>query len=121
VLGLPLARSAERFVFDPTDGAAAPDLLNAEVLHVLRRRERRGLLDSSRSRQALEALLDLPITRYPTLALLDRAWGLRANLTGHDAMYAALAEALGTGLVTVDGRLASAARDHGRISVVLLS
>lgn len=121
LLGLPLASAAEPHVFDADEGAAAPDLLNAEILHVLRRYERRGVIDAQRSREAIADLSDLPITRYPTMTLLERAWTLRQNLTAYDAMYAALAEALGAPLVTADGRLAAAARSHARIAVVLLT
>ena len=85
------------------------------------RRERRGLLDARRSRDALEDLLDLQIARYPTLSLLERAWTLRLNLTGYDAMYAALAEALGVAVVTADAGFAAAARRYARVSVVFLS
>jgi predicted nucleic acid-binding protein len=35
-------------------------------------------------------------------------WELRHNLTGYDATYVALAEALGCPLLTADGRLALA-------------
>jgi predicted nucleic acid-binding protein len=115
LLGLPLARAAEPHLFG-SEPAAAPDLLNAEVLHVLRHYERRGAIDAGWSRQALEDLVDLPIVRYPTLALLEGAWTLRRNLTGYDAMYA-----LGAPLVTSDSRLAAAARQHAGVSVVLLS
>lgn len=117
---MPLAQDAEEQVFDAEDGSAAPDLLNAEILHVLRRYERRGVIDAQRSRQAIADLSDLPITRYPTMALLERAWTLRQNMTAYDAMYAALAQALGAPLVTTDARLAAAARAHARIAVVLL-
>src|SRR6266545_6762356 len=44
---------------------------------------------------------------YGHLALLDRIWRLRANLTAYDASYVALAELLGLDLLTVDRRLAS--------------
>jgi predicted nucleic acid-binding protein len=120
LLGLPLRDAAERHLFDGA-GAAAPDLLNAEILHVLRRYELRGIIDAGRSREALADLLDLPITRYPTATLLERAWALRWNLTAYDAIYAALAEALGARLITADAKLASAARTHARIVVVVLA
>lgn len=120
LLGRPLARAVEAHVFDGESGAHAPDLLNAEILHVLRRHERRGVIDAERSRAAISDLLDLPITRYPTTALLERAWVLRANLTAYDAMYVALAEALDAPLVTMDARLAAAARTHAHIEVALL-
>lgn len=121
LLGLPLGSAAEQHVFEAEEGAAAPDLLNAEILHVLRRYERRGVIDTQRSREAIVDLFDLPITRYPTMALLERAWTLRRNLTAYDALYAALAEAIGAPLVTADARLAAAARAHTRIAIVLLA
>lgn len=107
-------------MFDPTQGQAAPDLLNLEILHALRRLERHGDLDASRSAQARDALALLPIARYPSLALLPRVWELRENLTTWDATYVALAEALGMKLVTADLRLAAAARAHTAIDVVVL-
>lgn len=119
LLDLPLGREAERHIF-ASGGAAAPDLLNAEAMHAIRDQERRGLFDAGRSRQALEDLLDLPIARYPTLQLVERAWELRRNVTAYDGMYVALAEALETKLVTADGGLARAAQAHARIQVVLL-
>ncbi|MEZ5239295.1 MAG: hypothetical protein R2716_10245 [Microthrixaceae bacterium] len=50
--------------------------------------------------------------------LLGRVWELRANLTGYDATYVALAEALGAPLVTADGRLARASGPRCVITVV---
>lgn len=119
ILGLPLAQEARRLVFSDA-GAAAPDLLNAEVLHTIRAHERRGRLAAGRSREAIEDLLDLPITRYPSLQLTDRAWQLRHNFTAYDAMYVALAEALETSFVTADGNLARAVASHALVPVVLL-
>ena len=118
LLGFPLARAAELHVFGP-EPAAAPDLLNAEILQVLRHYERRGAIGAGRSREALEDLIGLPIVRYPTLVLLEGAWTLRRNLRAYDAMYAALAVALESPLVTSDPRLADAA-GHAGVSVVLL-
>lgn len=120
LLRLPLADLAEQYVFDSTRRPSAPDLINAEVLHTIRRFERRNEFDAERSARAIEDLSDLPIVRYPTIALLDRAWRLRHNFTAYDAMYVALAEALDTPLVTTDEHLASATRAHASISVVLL-
>lgn len=119
-MGLPLADAASD-AFTATEDKAAPDLINAEVLQVIRAHERRGLVTSERSSVARQALLDLPITRYPTLTLFGRAWELRHNFTAYDAMYVALAEAIGTRLVTTDERLAAAARTHTAIEVALLA
>jgi predicted nucleic acid-binding protein len=121
LLRLPLAEAAEEHVFDAKQRSAAPDLLNAEVLHALRRFERRGELDVERSAAAIQDLSVLPIARYPTIALLERAWVLRHNFTACDALYVALAEALDTSLVTSDEHLASAARTHASVPVVLLA
>lgn len=107
-------------MFDASDAAVAPDLLNPEVLQVVRAHELRGEIDETRSRTAIQTLLQLPIARYPTGSLLERAWVFRHNLTAYDAVYVALAEALETSLVTADAPLANAARAHARIPVVLL-
>lgn len=107
-------------MFDASEGQAAPDLLNLEVLHALRRLEHHGDLDAPRSAQARDALALLPIARYPTLPLLPRIWELRDNLTTWDATYVALAEALRMKLVTADRRLGAAARAHAAIDVVVL-
>ena len=42
------------------------------------------------------------------VALLDRVWDLRDNLSAYDATYVALAEALDCALLIADGRLALA-------------
>lgn len=116
-----LADAAERHVFDPAQRQGSPDLLNAEVLHAIRRFERLGQIDQERSAGAIGILGQLPIARYPTSMLLERAWALRNNFTAYDAMYVALAEALETPLVTADERLATAARTHTAVEVVLLA
>ena len=121
ILGLPLAEAAEAHVFETNEDRGAPDLIDAELLHVIRSHERRELITLERSAAARQALLDLPITRYTTLTLIGRAWELRHNFTAYDAMYVALAEALGAPLVTADERLATAARTHTAIDVVLLA
>jgi predicted nucleic acid-binding protein len=87
---------------------------------VIRSHEHRGSISVERSTVARQALLDLPITRYPTLNLIERAWALRHNFTAYDAMYVALAEALAMRLVTADGHLAAATSAHTAVEVVLL-
>ncbi|WP_052436737.1 type II toxin-antitoxin system VapC family toxin [Georgenia sp. SUBG003] len=67
-----------------------------------------GALDQRRACLALDDLVALPAERAPHRPLLDRVWQLRANLTVYDAVYVALAEALGAVLVTGDQRLGSA-------------
>ena len=86
----------------------APDLLNAEVLSVLRRMEQRGIVTPARAAQAVVDLTRAPLRRLPTLPLLADTWALRANVTPYDACYVALARALGSSLVTADVRLSHA-------------
>lgn len=87
---------------------AAPDLLNAEVLSVLRRLERSGILSAARAAQASDDLAQAPLQRLPTLPYVAAVWGLRASLTPYDACYVAVARALNCPLVTADARLARA-------------
>ncbi|MBI3257855.1 MAG: type II toxin-antitoxin system VapC family toxin, partial [Actinobacteria bacterium] len=56
--------------------------------------------------QAVDDLGLWPGERWSHRPLLARAWELRANVRGYDAMYVALAEALGATLMTLDQRLA---------------
>jgi predicted nucleic acid-binding protein len=98
---------------------AAPDLLDVEVMSVLRRWERLTAITASRAWQALDDLGALPIIRYPARAVLDQAWKLRHNLTAYDAQYVALAQILPARLLTTDGRMADAAA-RTRVAVVAL-
>ena len=100
------------FLGGAVEPLAAPDLIDVEVLSVLRRWERREEISAARARHALNDLRALPIVRYPARALLDRTWKLRHNLTAYDAQYVALAQALRAKLLTTDERMAEAALRH---------
>ncbi len=91
-----------------SEQVAAPDLLRVAVLSVICRQLRFGTLDVTQAEQAVTDLLDLPITVYPTAPLLLRCWQLRDNLTAYDACYIALAETLGSSVLTADARLSRA-------------
>ena len=110
----------EKHVFDDTDPAVAPDLVNVEVVHTLRRLERRRYVDTDRVGQALDDLAVLPVARFPTLDLIERVWELRHNFTPYDAAYVVLAEVLETPLITADRHLALAVRSHTTVKVVTL-
>ncbi len=97
---------------------AAPHLLDAEVAQVLRRFVRSGDLSPSRATEALIDLDGLPVTRYPHLPLLRRAFSLRENATIYDALYLTLAEALGGPLLTRDRALASVPGHRVRVEVL---
>lgn len=83
----------------------APHLLDVEVAQVIRRFVLRGRLDQPRALAALRDLVDLGFTRYPHDVLLERVWQLHQNVSAYDAVYLALAEALGVPLLTTDERL----------------
>lgn len=86
----------------------APDVVNPEVLSVLRRMERTGEVRPERARQAVTDLLDAPVRRFATLPLLPAVWELRGSVSADDACYVALARALSCPLVTGDLRLTRA-------------
>ena len=85
---------------------SAPELLDLEVLSVIRRQLAAGRVTPARAEQAIGDLAEVPIERAPHGPLISRCWELRDNLSPYDAAYVALAEALDTTLVTADVRLA---------------
>lgn len=87
---------------------AAPHLVDAEVLGVVRRVHLRREVDGTAARQAIDDLESWPATRVDHRPLLERAWELRHSLTSADALYVALAEVLDAPLLTLDKRLARA-------------
>ena len=89
--------------------ASAPDLVDVEVVSVLRKRWLAGTLSVQRFKSAVIDLIDLPLTRYPTAQLMIRAYELRGNVTPYDATYVALADGLNCPLLTGDVRLTRAA------------
>ncbi len=99
------------------DDQAAPHLVDAEVLGIIRRDLMLGRLDRTSANQAVEDLRDWPGERFGHRALLARAWELRDRVRSWDALYVALAEALDGTLLTLDTRLASVVGLECRIEV----
>ena len=99
---------AGTWVAETVRGASllAPELMPFEVGNILRRQALAGALDASAAKLAHADLLDLPVDLYPYVALGDRVWELRGNLTAYDASYVALAELVEAPIVTLDTRLA---------------
>ncbi len=93
---------------DTVEGAslAAPEMLDAEVMSVLRRGVLLGRLDEDRAAMALSDLALWPIDRISHRALVLLAWQHYSNISSYDAFYVAAARALGVPLLTADGRLA---------------
>jgi predicted nucleic acid-binding protein len=84
---------------------AAPHVIDAEVLGIVRRDSMLGRLDATAALQAIEDLREWPGERFGHRSLLERAWELRSNVRSWDALYVALAEALEATLITLDQRL----------------
>ncbi|MGD9791952.1 MAG: type II toxin-antitoxin system VapC family toxin [Acidimicrobiia bacterium] len=97
---------------------AAPHVIDAEVLGVIRAHQLRGLLDETAASQAVGDLRDWPGDRYSHRPFLARAWELRGTVRSWDAFYVALAEAFDATLLTLDSRLATAAGPRCSIEVI---
>lgn len=90
------------------DNLRAPELIDAELLSVLRRLVLADKLQEGHALQALATATRLGLRRHPSRSLWPRAWELRPNLSAYDALYVALAEQLDAPLLTADARLARA-------------
>ena len=86
----------------------APELLDLEVVAVIRKALFAEVLDERRATIALADLADLALERVSHRPLLVRIWELHRNITPYDAAYVALAETIEATLVTADRRLAQA-------------
>ena len=86
----------------------APELLDVEVLSVLRRAVLRHEITEQRAVLAIEDLIDWPIDRLSHKPLVWLAWQLRNNLSAYDALYVAAARLSNAPLLTADGPLARA-------------
>lgn len=104
-VGLSVAGTIER-----TDVLLAPDIIDAEIMSVLRRQVGRKELQESRALLALDDLVWWPIERVPSRSLLRFSWQFRHNVTAYDSVYVGLARQLDIPLLTADGRLARAPR-----------
>ena len=112
LMASPIGFAVEEFAFLSGEPLAAPQLIDIEVLHVIRRFHRTGVLPLERSEQALEDFGGLAITRYGHEFLRSGIWRLRNNVTAYDAAYIALAELLEASILTCDGKLARSS-GHG--------
>lgn len=85
-----------------------PAHLRVEAFHAVRGLLLGRRLESAQARRAVRRLGLVDVDLVPTASLLTRMWELRANLTGYEAAYVAVAEHLAVPLVTGDRRLAAA-------------
>jgi len=91
-----------------SDNLQAPELIDAELLSVLRRLVLADNLQEGHALQALATANRLGLRRHQMRSLWPRAWELRTNLSAYDALYVALAEQLDAPLLTADARIARA-------------
>lgn len=97
----------EKLLWAPGARLAAPEVIDVEALHALRRLDRDDRIPPSRT-ELVEELRALPIRRYRHASLLAGIWSLRGHLTAYDAAYVVLTRLLDAALVTRDERLAVA-------------
>jgi predicted nucleic acid-binding protein len=86
-------------------GLNAPELVYVETANVLRKLANAGRISQADAGAAFEDLMQLPLALHPFEPFADRIWELRHALTGYDAWYVALAEALSLPMATLDGRI----------------
>ena len=91
-----------------TDELAGPELTLVETSDVLRRLERARRISRFEAEGAYRDMLRLDVELFPFSPFANRVWELRDNLTGYDAWYVAVAEALDCPLATLDRKLRSA-------------
>jgi predicted nucleic acid-binding protein len=89
-----------------TGQAAAPEIIDLEVLSWARKQTRGGHLPGAAAQGVIDDLQQFPIARSPHRPLAPRVRALRHSITPYDASYVALAERLGLPLVTTDAKLA---------------
>jgi predicted nucleic acid-binding protein len=86
----------------------APEVLDLEVVSVIRKAFQGGALTRRRAGLALADLINLDLVRVSHRRMLTRIWELRQNITPYAAAYGALAETINATLVTADRRLSLA-------------
>ena len=97
-------------VLSAVSEAHVPELIDPEVIAVIRRWTDRGWLTAQTGERAVGELGELALVRHRHgAAVRQRAWQLRDRCSAYDACYVALAELLGAELLTTDARLGRAA------------
>ena len=112
MLAVALGEESAQAVAEALDAARlhAPRLLLLEVANAMTTRCRREPLHAAHYAHALHRMLDAPITLHEVEPFEVFALALRRHLTAYDAAYLWLSNQLGCGLLTLDRRLAHAAR-----------
>ncbi len=96
----------------------APEVCDIEVVSALRRAALAGRASAETISLLLLDYVDLPIERHRHLLMLGRCWELLENFSAADAAYVALAERLGSPVLTSDHRLSRAIRSHTTLEAI---
>lgn len=88
----------------------APAHFDVEVIGAIRRAVVRRLISDHEGLVAVGDFQSLPVRHWPIKPFVQRAYELRSTHTVADGVYIALAEGLGSPLITCDRRLA---QSHG--------
>ncbi len=112
LLQTPVGRRLEADILAPAVSIHVPELLDLEILQVLRRLVLSRQIGVDRAADAIEDLDGLPFIRHGHALLRSRIWELRTTLTAYDGAYVALAESLDAPCITCDRRMASST-GHG--------
>jgi len=96
----------------------APHLLDVEIAQALRRLVAIGDISARDAEDVIADLGDLAVHRHAHDVFLWRVFELRDALTAYDAVYVALAEALGGVLLTCDRRLGGSHGHQARVEVI---
>ena len=86
----------------------APELMDTEVVSVLRRAVLGSRIEEDRALMALEDLYIWPVERLSNRDLAILAWQHHRNVGAYDAYYVAAARVRDASLLTADARLARA-------------
>ncbi len=108
VLGTPAGAQIGRRLADPAISLHSPEVVDLEVLNVIRRYVQANRMAPDRATAAVQSFSELDLQRHSHGPMLERTWGRRSNLSAYDAAYVALAEILDGPLLTTDRRLARA-------------
>ena len=119
LLRTPVGRQVETLLAEAL--LIAPELLDIEVLSVLRWALRQKRLDDQRAALAVTDLAAWPVERIPHRQLVLDVWALRHNLSAYDACYVAAAQRFDAVLITADGPLSRAPNLNVPIHVIRCS
>lgn len=89
----------------------APDHLDIECLHALRKLERLGQISQNQALGIIDTLRNIACIKFSVQPIMTEIWSLRQNFTAYDAAYVAIALDTNSKLITHDLKLAKSANN----------